>query len=397
MSATSPASGAVLVLGGGGFYGRYLVDDLLQHTAARVVVASRNPPRDHTWGNRQTAVPRTAYQTAAGNPAVAVCDVRDRERLEALMANADVVVHCAGPFQTLPLAPVEAALATGTAYVDIAEDRQFAREVRALATESQPAGSAILNGFSVAPGMEALFAAMVAPCLDSLTAIRTFAAPDTRKHRGRAMFHAMLIGVGRPFWQPRGGEPALVHGWTEPQWVRFPPPLGKRLTYLVLEMADLDLLPALFGVQTVEFKAGTEHAWLNRLLGLAARIRVQSGHPRWERYTALVRAFSWLVGRVGKDEGGVMFEISGLKNEQMLTYRLALVAEKDGGLIPAVLASIATQKLLEGSLAAKGLVAIHDWITPHELVGELQRRDLHLWWQAPEANGWQPFNLDELR
>lgn len=382
MSATTSEKGTVLVLGGGGFYGRYLVDDLLEHTDARVVVASRTPSRDHAWGNRVTT---------------AICDIRDRGRLEELMAGYDVVVHCAGPFQYLPLAPVHAAIATGTPYVDIAEDRQFAREVRSLDAEVRAAGIPLLSGISVAPAMEALFAAMAAPCLDSLTSIRTFAAPDTRKHRGEAMFHTMLIGVGRPFWQPRGGEPAQVYGWTEPEWMDFPPPLGRRLTYLVLEMANLDLLPELFGVQTVAFKAGTEHAFLNRLLGLAATVRVKTGHPRWERFTHLVRAFSWLIGRVGKDEGGVVFEIGGVKNGQVVTYRLAVVARHDGGLIPAVLASIAAQRLLHGRLTATGVVPIHQWIAPHELIDEFRRRDLRLWWQPPPAGPWRPFTLDEMR
>lgn len=37
-------SDRVLVVGGGGFYGRYLVEDLAQFTSASIVVASRNPP-----------------------------------------------------------------------------------------------------------------------------------------------------------------------------------------------------------------------------------------------------------------------------------------------------------------------------------------------------------------
>ena len=376
----------VLVLGGGGFYGRYLVADLLRHTSANIVVASRRPPEEHGWGSR--------VQTA-------VCEVGDRPRLEQLMAGCDVVVHCAGPFQYLPLTPLHAAIASGVHYVDIAEDRRFARAVRELDEEIKAAGISALSGISVAPAMEALFAAMVLgalapPRLDSLTSIRTFAAPDTRKHRGQAMFHTMLIGVGRPFRQPRNGAQAQVHGWTEAEWVEFPPPLGRRLTYLVLEMADLDLLPELFGVQTVEFKAGTEHAWLNRLLGLAANVSVRTGHPRWERFTRPVRALSWLAGRVGKDQGGVVFEIGGVKNGQPVTYRLGLVAHRDGGIIPAVLASIAAQKLLEGRLSQTGLIAIHNWISSRELVEELSRRGLQLWWQPPGEREWGPFGVEEL-
>ncbi len=74
-------------------------------------------------------------------------------------------------------------------------------------------------------------------------------------------------------------------------------------------MADLDVLPELFGVGTVTFKAGSEFPLLNRLLGGAAALRARTGHPRLEAYTSLVRGLSWLVGRFGNDAGGVIFEV----------------------------------------------------------------------------------------
>lgn len=103
----------VLVIGGAGFYGRYLVTDLLQHTQANIVVAGRNPPP--TWENERVTT--------------AVCDLNDLDNLKRLAAGCDIIAHCAGPFQYLPLNPLHAAIATGRHYVDIAEDRHFARQV----------------------------------------------------------------------------------------------------------------------------------------------------------------------------------------------------------------------------------------------------------------------------
>lgn len=374
-------AGRVLVIGGGGFYGRYLINDLLQHTEAHITVASRKPPSDMADGKRVHT---------------AVCDLNDLATVQKLAAGCDIVAHCAGPFHYLPLNPLKAAIQAGTHYVDISEDRAFAREAQKLAPEIQAAGMTVCSGFSVAPAMEALFAEMLRPCFDRLTAVRTFAAPDTRKHRGAAMFHTMLFGVGRPFRQPRGGDLAQVAGWTEPEWVEFPPPIGKRLTYLVLEMADLDYLPTLFGVETVEFKAGTEHVVLNRMLGLAATIRQKTGYPAWENFTVFVQALSWLAGRVGKDEGGVFFEVSGLVDKTLQTHRVALMAKQDGGLIPSVLAGIAIEMLLNGRLPHTGIVPIHTWISPGDLVNQLERRGLSLYWKHHDTMQWQPFDKTRL-
>ena len=141
-------------------------------------------------------------------------------------------------------------------------------------------------------------------------------------------------------------------------------------------MAHLDLLPDEMGVGTVAFKAGTEWTVLNRLLNLSARIRRRWGWPRWERLTAPVRALSWLMGRFGKDEGGVIFALTGRSQGRELTHRLAINARRDGGLIPAILASIAASRLISGNLQASGLVPLNNWLTTAELLDELRGRGL---------------------
>src|SRR2546430_2003707 len=76
--------GNVLVVGGGGFYGRYVVADLLQHTNAKIVVASRRP---------------RPIPSPDGRVVTVTCDINDLASLKRVVAESDVVVHCAGPFQ----------------------------------------------------------------------------------------------------------------------------------------------------------------------------------------------------------------------------------------------------------------------------------------------------------
>jgi len=321
----------------------------------------------------------------------------DIKNLEELTGTCDVIVHCAGPFQPLPLNPLYAAIQAKVDYVDISEDRIYYRKVRELEEAIRAAGITVLSGMSVAPAMEILFASLIKDSFDQVVSIRTFAAPDTRKHRGQAMFHTMLLGVGRSFLQPSDGKLREVWGWTEPEWVEFPPPLGKRLTYLVLEMADLDLLPELFKVKTVEFRAGTEWAFLNRLLGFSASVRKLTGFPNWESFTPFVRSLSWLVGRFGKDAGGAVFEIKGLVNHSLVTRRMAITARRDGGLIPAVLASISTKKLISGDLQQRGLIPLNSWISPEELLKEFADRNLEIWWKPNDADNWQLFDFADYQ
>lgn len=377
----------VVVFGGSGFYGRYLVEDLLRHTDAEVAIASRRPEAALAGFSR--------FRSGGAKVSGLRCDIRDGESVHAAAAGASVVVHAAGPFRDLPLAPLEAAIARGIGYVDIAEDREFARTVRSREGAILASGATALTGISVSPAMEALVGALFRPRFERLALIRTFAAPDTRRHRGAAMFDTMLWGVGREYRLPRGGRSARVHGWTEPEWADFPPPFERRLTYLVHDMANLDLLPELLGVETVEFKAGSEMPWLNRLLGLAARIRRRFGVPRWEAVTPIVRALSRAVGVFGRDEGGVVFELGGTRNGKPHRIRFAVTAEVDGGRIPVALAGIAVEEMLAQRIDRRGLVPVDSWVDPERLTEGLLRRGLSLWWQTGDLP-WQPFELAHL-
>jgi hypothetical protein len=296
-----------------------------------------------------------------------------------------VIVHLAGPFRKLPLGPLAAAERTGSAYVDVAEDRAFCRAVRAHA----PATIPVLTGCSVCPAMEAMAVRMGQHWLDRIDGLRTFAAPDTRRHRGPAMFDTMLWGVGRTFRQPRSGRMVEVIGWSEPEWIAFPPPVGRRLTYLVLEMADLDLLPRRFGLSTVEFKAGADHAFLNRSLAAMAALSRVTRRPPWERLLPMARAISWTAGRVGRDRDGVAFELRGAGPTRERRW-FGVTANHNGGRIPIVLAGMAVQRLLDGRMGGHGVVEIDDQLSAFEFVMELHRRGLQTW-RRKESAKWMPF------
>ncbi|MFF8864097.1 saccharopine dehydrogenase NADP-binding domain-containing protein [Streptomyces sp. NPDC015139] len=368
----------IVVVGGSGFYGRYVVADLLRRPDVRVTVVSRTPPRP--------PFPSQRVHWVAGD--------RDAPgRLAGLLGDAAAVVHCAGPFQALdgpgthPLGPLRAAVAAGVPYVDISEDRGF---LRAAATAAGPATAPVLTGASVVPGLQTLIVDDLARGMDRVDGVLCCAAPDTRRHRGPAMFEAMMHGAGLPFTAPRGGVPTVVHGWSEPEWTLFPPPVGRRLVHQVYEMADLDVLAGLYGARTIAFKAGTEFTAVNRALGLFAAVRARTGRPRAaRRWTPLVRALSWLVGRVGDEAGGFTVSVSGWRDGRAVTRRMGMTARQDGGRIPSLLAGIAVEHLLTGRLHTAGLVPLRSWLTPHELRTALRDRDIGLWRRDDEADDWR--------
>jgi hypothetical protein len=374
-----------VVVGGSGFYGRYLVDDVLRHTAADVVVASRTS----TGGTR----------ARHGRLRYAGVDHRDVSSLVRVFDGASVVVHCAGPFQDMPgrpmpLGPLRAALDTGVPYIDIAEDREFRRAVLAEAAESGSDPDLIFTGASVVPGLQAIALKEISRSLDSINEVRCTAAPDTRRHRGDGMFRALMHGLGTPFTAPRAGVLTPTYGWSEPEWVEFPPPIGRRLVYQVYEMADLDVVPSLCDAHTVTFKAGTEFALLNRALGQAAAVRARTGHPhRAEKLTTPARTLSWLLGRVGNDAGGFFIEVRGARAGRSTRQATAITADHHGGRIPSLLAGVIVADLLDGRLPhAPGPWG--RWPTSRRVWSQFADRGINLW-RREGNNSWARSNVTE--
>jgi Saccharopine dehydrogenase NADP binding domain len=369
----SMRAAVIAVVGGTGFYGQYLVHDLLAHTAASVVVINRRGHRLPSWG---------------GRVAVRTADLFDRAALRAALRDVDAVAHVAGPFEVMPLGPLEVALELGLPYVDVSENRRWAAAARSLIERARPR-SPVFTGASVTPALTTMVVAWIAGRLDTVARVRTIAAPDTRRHRGNGMFRTMLYGAGRPFQQPRDDALVTVHGWTEPEWYRFPDPIGPRLVHLVFGMAELDEIPARFGAGTVEFKAGSEMAWLNRLLATAARVRARVPAIALERLLAPVRALSWIIGRFGIDAGAVVVDVEGRRGGRVHGEQVAVVGDRDGGRIPIALAGVFLQHLVADDALPRGLVDPATWTTVEQLGVDFGARGLRLLHRV-DGGAWTP-------
>ena len=365
----------VVVYGGTGFFGKRVVEDLLVRTMARVVVAGRNKPR-----------------TVPVNPRVTftVSDLNDRASVQRALAGASVVVNCAGPYQSQGPTLMHEAIANRVHYVDLAEDRALVREAQNSHEAASIAGVILLSGLSVVPALAAFLAESIRGDFDNTLSIRTFIAPGTRGSRGVATVRSLLGGVGRPLHLLRDERETILRGWSEPEWVEFPPPIGWRLEYLAIENADRDVLAREFGAQRVEFKAGSEFPWLNRALAIVARCRAWTGFPPLDRWASPLRVCLQWLGWFGTDAGGVLVEVAGTKIGRTVAQQLAVVADRQGERIPSLLAAIAVGALLRGELTARGALPLSSWLGREQLFDELRSRGLRLWSKSALDASWQP-------
>jgi short subunit dehydrogenase-like uncharacterized protein len=249
------------VYGGNGFFGRIVVDELLSHTTARIEIASRSSHKVEFPGFES----RVRFIES---------DLRDQGSVQRAIAGADLVIVAAGPFQGMPVTALQACIAEGVPYIDVADDRDFVCRAYALAeSKTMPNGMVVLIGCSVVPGLTSLLTRFAQATVPRIVQAKICISPGTKHPRGPGSFACLLSTVGEQFTAPASGNEASVVGWTKPERVSFPDPLGGRTCYRVVDIADHFIQPRYFGTKTVEFRIGSELRALNVLLSTVRRMR----------------------------------------------------------------------------------------------------------------------------
>jgi hypothetical protein len=177
-----------------------------------------------------------------------------------------------------PLGPLRAAVSEGVPYVGICEDRAFLREASRLARSAT--APVLTGGASFVPGLQALIVHGLARGMDRVDTVLCCAAPDTQRHRGPAMFEAMMHGAGLPVHRSSRGRAHRGARLVRARVDTVPPPVARRLVHQVYEMAEL------CGAGTIAFKAGTGFTAVSRALGLFAALMARTGRPRATRHWA---------------------------------------------------------------------------------------------------------------
>jgi len=337
----------ILVIGGRGYFGRLLIDDLLRNTKCTLVVASRQTVRSNH------------FETV-------VADLRDPDSLERALGGVKIAICAAGPYQTLPATFAELCLKRGIHYIDLADDRAFVKKVRSLAADRENVASAVCTGWSTVSALTGLLAGIASGGMTAIDYIHIQMAPGNRGARHTATIASLMHSVGQPFIICRDGKAQRVIGWSEPRSFVFPSPVGKRQGYLV-DVPDHEILPRLFGARTVEFRASSELPILNRCMSVLQRTR-----RNWVSSSRLLQRAAGLLSWVGHDWGAIGVEVSGA-----VVRRACIVADSHGERIAVMPASVMAVALSSG-VQRSGLISYTGWLTEEQLRRECEKRGFRL-------------------
>jgi uncharacterized protein YbjT (DUF2867 family) len=351
----------VVVIGGYGNFGARVCRGLAG-SGMEVVAAGRNPDGAESFADLPVRHARLDH-SESGFPSA----------LKRLAP--DLVIHCAGPFQSQSYGVARAALAAGAHYFDLADGRQFvARFAQNLQSAARSADRLALSGASSLPALSSAVIASLNQRVPKIEEIQIAIAPGQRAPRGTATLAAVLGYAGRPFkWLSRGAW-RDAWGWQELKRLRFYG-LGARWA-AACDVPDLELLPRLYpDARTVEFRAALELGTQQGALWLAALMRRNGMRLPLERWP---RGLDWVASRMnglGGHLAGMLVRVLGRRADgSRARAEWHLTADAlHGPEIPCMPAVLLARKLANGGIAQRGAFACTGFLSLPEFEREFTR------------------------
>lgn len=342
------------MLGGYGTFGARVSRELA-HRGHRVIVAGRDLRRASALA-----------EELGGDHAGVRADVTDVESCRRALRGAAVAAVCAGPFSALGPAPARAALDEGAHYVDLADDREYIRRLRALDAEFVRAGRCAVFGCSSLPAVSSALASSLLEAGDPPVRARVTLFIGSANPKGAASVRALVERLGRTVFTAEGERP----GFGDPQTIPLPPPFGPRTAY-TFDGPEHDLFPALLGVSAVDVRVGFELPLAGAGFAFLARLG-----PRWGgRTSALLVRLAALAPRAGTSGGAVLVELAWKGGQRRAR---AVVADGDGQRMAALPCALVAHDLAAGTTSVAGVHPPTDVVAPAVLLSALQAAGLRI-------------------
>ncbi len=349
----------ILIVGGYGTFGGRLVDLLLDQPELVLMVGGRNLEAAKAFCK--------ARESQSKAELMAIKLARDDAAAVLAAHKPAIVVDASGPFQVYgddPFGLVKACIAQGCHYVDLADGADFVLGISAFDGAAKKASVFALSGMSSFPVLTAAIGRVLARDLDEVHSIQAGIAPSPFAGVGLNVIKAIASYAGRGIDVLVDGGLQKRAGFFDSRHMQVNVP-GKTpllpIRFALAEVPDLKILAKLWpSAKTIWMGAGPTPALLHRLLWLAAGL-VKIGLLKSLLPFAPIMNFVVNTVRWGEHRGGLVFEMTGLKNGKPRRLSWHLLAEGDGGpLIPSMAAASLIVKFVEGHVPTPGARSGHE-------------------------------------
>ena len=229
----------ILIIGGYGTFGGRIARLLADDARLTLLIAGRTLHKAESFVDR--------YQDLA--KMIPVPFDRDGDVLQQISDLApEIVVDASGPFQAYgrdPYRVVEAAIASGVHYLDLADASEFVYGIEAFDSRAREARVFVLSGASTCPSLSSAVCRKMVRDMDKVHSIRGGVAPSPYSGVGLSVMRAVAHSAGKAVSIIENNAVTTAYPFTDAhQFTIAPPgqlPLYRR-TFSLVDLPDLRLL-----------------------------------------------------------------------------------------------------------------------------------------------------------
>ena len=312
----------VLILGGSGRIGSRVAADLLAHTSAHVTLAGRNP---EVGFKVNQSLMREGGSAIAQRCQFLPLNLENQVCVQKAIADANLVIHCAGPFHKRNASVLNQCIELGVSYVDVSDHPSFTCKAIALRAKAEAAGITAIVNTGVFPGISNSMVRRNIEQLDQANAVHLSYVVGGSGGAGVTVMRSTFLGLQRPFEAWVNGERQSIQPYSDREVLSFPH-YGRVGVYW-FDMPESFTLADTFPVKTVVTKFGSVPRFYNQLTRSVARL----WHPRLLRSNTVIEFLSqvsYAMTRISNLWSGVgvaiRSDVTGVKYGQAVRSRSTL-------------------------------------------------------------------------
>ncbi len=273
----------VLILGGSGRIGSRVAADLLTHTSAQVTIAGRNP---EIGARINRALVKEGGATIAKRCQFLSLNLENQVCLQKAIADANLVIHCAGPFHKRNASVLKLCIELGVNYVDVSDHPSFTCKAIALRAKAEAAGITAIVNTGIFPGISNSMVRRDIEQLDQANAVHLSYVVGGSGGAGVTVMRSTFLGLQRSFEAWVNGERQTIQPYSDREVLSFPH-YGRVGVYW-FDMPESFTLADTFPVKTVVTKFGSVPRFYNHLTWGVARL----WHPSLLRSNTVIELLS---------------------------------------------------------------------------------------------------------
>lgn len=358
----------VLIIGGSGRIGSSIAQDLLTYTNAEITVTGRSE------SSRETAI-----ATLGSKVKFRILNIDNREQLQTAIADADLVIHSAGPFHHRDTSVLQTCIQRNVNYLDVSDERGFTRQALSLRPAAQQAGITALINTGIFPGISNSMARQGVEQFDRTDSIHLSYVVAGSGGAGVTVMRTTFIGLQKPFEAWLDGKWQPIEPYTERETLDFPAPYHQASVYWY-DMPEAFTLPESFPVQTVITKFGVFPDFYNHLTWMAAHWFPTPllQHPATVEFLAQVSYRMTNVTDLFSGTGvAVRCAVQGQKAGKTLNY-LSTCVHPSAAVATGLGTGSLAQLILEGKLHQPGVFPVEQALTTDLFQNVMKQRQFEI-------------------